>query len=320
LLLVPDTLDQTALLSLPPPSPLEEILHPTAREQGVRLFCKRDDLYSLAPGTALQGNKVRKLLPILKAALTASSKPVLCSFGGAYSNPLAALATAGKRYDLPVVLFVRGEEVDNALLQDAAAKGAHLIRLSRTDYRLRNDSAWLASQQRQLAVTFDLPLNQIWMIPEGGSTAAGILNCGTAYREALSQLGAPPDYFCLSAGTGGTAAGILQATDPATRVIVFPALKGNWMAGEIRKLLPHEVTENWELISDFHFGGYGKFPKEWIIPTAGLAKRAAIDEPGLPPLEPIYSAKLFSGVLARLRAGFYRRGSKVVVLHCGGIY
>lgn len=302
------------------PSPLEQLDIPVAKSAGVLLYCKRDDQYSFFLGTALQGNKVRKLLPTLRAALAAHKKPLLYSFGGAYSNHVSALASAGEQFGLLVVLFIRGEEVDNPLLRDAAQKGAHLIKVSRSDYRLRNDPNWRVSWEQQLAEKYNLPEDQIWHIPEGGSTEAGVVSAGEAYTETAAQLGRPPDYFCLSAGTGGTAAGIIQAANPSSRIEVFPALKGSWMPEEINKFLPTGRTTNWTCIEGYHFGGYGKFPPAWDTEPGFLAKRADIGFAGLPPLEPIYTAKLFSGVLDRVGQGCYPPGSTVVVLHTGGLY
>lgn len=304
----------------PRPSPLQNIRHPATDDAGIALYCKRDDLYTLAPGTALQGNKVRKLLPLLEKALGQTTPPLLVSFGGAYSNHLSALATAGRLYNLPVVIYVRGEEVDNPLLDQARSDGALLIPISRSDYRRKNDAAWREEQRHLLARKHGCVPRDVWFIPEGGTYAAGVANVGKLYHETVAQLGAKPDYLCLSAGTGGTAAGLILAADKAGQIEIFPALKGNWMQEEIKRWLPPTTTENWQCIADYHFGGYGKFPQEWSTPPIGLATLADLNEPGLPPLEPIYSAKLFYGVLERLRTGIYPKGSKVVVVHCGGIY
>ncbi|MEM9526995.1 MAG: pyridoxal-phosphate dependent enzyme [Bacteroidota bacterium] len=304
----------------PRPSPLERIRHPAAAAAKVELYCKRDDLYSLAPGTALQGNKVRKLLPLLKKALTRRKPPLLVSFGGAYSNHLSALATAGRCYNLPVFIYVRGEEVDNPLLDQARADGARLLPISRAEYRRKNDLDWLNEKRRILAKTYGYAPTDIWFIPEGGTYATGITNVGELYREIVFELGTTPDYLCLSAGTGGTAAGVIQAAAPSTKIEIFPALKGNWMQDEIARWLTPAATANWQCISDYPFGGSGKFPGEWRVPKTGLAALADLKQSGLPPLEPIYSAKLFFGVLERLQVGHYPLGSKVVVVHCGGIY
>ncbi len=294
--------------------------HPAAKAAGIRLYCKRDDLYSPAPGTALQGNKVRKLSGFIHAALAQKQRPLLLSFGGAFSNHLSALATAGKIYNIPIVIYVRGEEADNAILHRAESDGARLIRISRTEYRRKYDHDWLSARRKALATAYSLPLSSVWPIAEGGTCPGSARSVGLLYNEVVEQLGGVPNYLCISAGTGGSAAGIIQAADPATKVEVFPALKGGWMAKEIQGFLPDISDNNWACVNDYHFGGYGKFPKEWSTASPGLAKLADIGEPDLPPLEPIYTAKLFYGVLDRVRKGLYPPGSQVVVVHTGGIY
>ena len=303
-----------------PPSPLEEITLPLTRAAGVRLFCKRDDLYTPAPGTALQGNKVRKLEPFLRDALSSAGLPVLVTFGGAYSNHLAALATAGRQFDLTTHLIVRGEEVDNPVLRYCAAAGAMIERISRSEYRLRNSRVWLEQLRARLAVQYGRALTDVWLIPEGGTSHASARNVGKVYDEIADQLAAPPDYVTISAGTGGSAAGIIQAADRATTVEVYPALKGDWMAGEIVKLLNSGNRVAWSCITGYHCGGYGRYPAGWKTTSPGLATRADIGICGLPPLEPVYTAKLFTGVLDRIENGRYPPGSTVVVIHTGGIY
>lgn len=267
----------------------------------------------------MQGNKVRKLAGVLRRALAETTRPVLVSFGGAYSNHLSALATAGRLYGLRIVVFVRGEEVDNPLLQRATKDGATLIRISRSEYRQKTSPEWLKARQQQLANRFRLPERLVWFIPEGGTSPGDLTSFAPLFQEIVADLGKPPDYLCVSAGTGGTAAGLIAAADLATRIEVYPALKGNWMADEIKQLLPPGASSNWTCINDYHYGGYGKWPAEWNVPSSGLARRAFIG-PGLPPLEPVYTAKLFSGVLGRIGKGQYPAGSQIVVLHTGGIY
>lgn len=310
---------------LPVTSPLQKLHSPVA---GVALWCKRDDLYTPAPGTALQGNKVRKLAPIIQAALSAPVKPVLFSFGGAFSNHLSAIATAGRLYQLPVVVFVRGEEADNPVLCQARTDGAELILLSREEYRKKKDRTWLMAKRAEIAARYNIEKTWVWPVPEGGSGPGAAESVGELYQEVVDDLGSFPDYLCLSAGTGCSAAGVINAANPATRVEVYPALKGNWMAEEVCGFLPNINGKNWTCITDYHFGGYARFPKEWASQpcpstspgTRALAQLADIGEPGLPPLDPVYNAKLFYGVLDRIRQGHYPTGSKVVILHSGGVY
>lgn len=266
----------------------------------------------------------------MEAALSAPTKPLLFSFGGAFSNHLSALATAGRLYGLTVVIFVRGEEADNPVLDQARADGAELVLLSRTEYRKKKDHNWLMAQREELARRYGIAKTWVWPIPEGGSGPGAAESVGKLYGEVVADLGFVPNYLCLSAGTGCSAAGVIAAADPATRVEVYPALKGNWMTNEIIGFLPNVEGKNWTCITDYHFGGYARFPEEWIARapfglstspgTRGLAQIANINEPGLPPLDPIYNAKLFYGVLDRIRKGHYPAENSVVVVHSGGIY
>ncbi|MCP9237827.1 1-aminocyclopropane-1-carboxylate deaminase/D-cysteine desulfhydrase [Lewinella sp. JB7] len=297
-----------------PPSPLQLLRHPAALRAGVTLYCKRDDQYAWDPGSPLQGNKVRKLWPLLSRGDGVGRSVV--SFGGAFSNHVAALAAAGARLGFSTRLFIRGEPVDNPTLRSAVDHGAELHFLSRTDYRRKDDPLFL----RHLGVrASDV------VIPEGGSGAESLTYAGKAFSETVDQLGGrPPDHFCLSAGTGGTAAGVIVAAagTPCT-VEVFPALRGDWMGDEIsRRLAGYPYNERYRVITAYHFGGYGRFSPDWRLytPPGAVAKRADIGEEGLPELEPVYTAKLFHGVLDRIRAGVYSPGATIVVLHTGGIY
>lgn len=280
----------------------------------MELFCKRDDLYRDTPGSPLQGNKIRKLRPLL------DRPPVhALSFGGAYSNHLAALSEAGRRYGFPVTLYVRGEPVDNPVLSLVRKNGADLRFLDRSTYRNKARPEVLRELVAATARRHNLTASDITVIPEGGTTEAALKYTGEIFTETLAQLGKAPDYFCLSMGTGGTAAGIIRAARPEnTQVLLFPALKGNWMAGEIEKLAPG--CTNYTIIPEYHFGGYAKFPAYWDIYQKDTVSRVDLPEfPGIP-LEPVYTAKLFSGVYAEIRKGYFPPGASVVVLHTGGIY
>lgn len=298
-----------------PPSPLLPLSPPLAGNPTVRLFVKRDDRYAFTPGSPLQGNKVRKLMPLL----IRPDLPGQCvvSFGGAYSNHVAALSAAGRRFGFRTRFYIRGEAVSNPVLELARANGAELRFVSRSDYRRKHEP----ETQCRLGIAPDA-----WVVPEGGSTPGQLAHAGEAYSETVTQLGHAPDYFCLSAGTGGTAAAVLEAAGPyATRVEVFPALRGEWLRQAILDFLPPEARHlgsRLALHERFAGRGYAKFPPEWRLhrPAGAAASRADIGVPGLPPLEPVYTAKLFSGVLDLMRRDYFPVGSTVVVLHTGGIY
>ena len=73
----------------------QELYGSIFKEKGIRLFIKREDL--LYP--EVQGNKWHKLKYNLDYAKEKGFETII-SFGGAYSNHIAALAAAGKKYSL----------------------------------------------------------------------------------------------------------------------------------------------------------------------------------------------------------------------------
>ena len=322
-------------------SPLQLLAHPVARAADVRLYVKRDDLHTPLPGTALQGNKVRKLAPV-RPELGDYARTV--TFGGAYSNHLAALFALRAAAPFPLTCFVRGESVTNPILQAGAAAGAELRFVSRGDYRAKHTPGVLLPLLDRVATDHGLSISDLLILPEGGTfswdslDAAGLNRgrnaryrteqlsaSGTPLHEICEQLGGAPDYCCVSMGTGGTAAGLALAARayPNLRLEIFPALRGRWMRAEIERIAGVGELANLRVLMDYHGGGYAKVPKEWrpYRPAGSLASRTDLPgENGLPPLEPIYTAKLFAGVLDRLRAGHYPPGSTIVLLHTGGIY
>ena len=310
-------------------------------DASVRLYVKRDDRYSPLPGTALQGNKVRKLAPLLPDLPNYAR---LVSFGGPYSNHLAALFALTEQRGLSLTCFVRGEVVSNPILDAGAAAGGEVRFLDRTTYRRKHLPEILYPLLQQVADDHQLSLTDLLVIPEGGTFAWDSLNVpnlnhgktaayhraqlsssGQPLHEIAQELGRPPDYCCVSMGTGGTAAGLALAarTYPTTRLEVFPALRGHWMRSEIERIAQTSDLPNLRVHTTYHTGGYAKFPSDWTLhrPPGQFAYRVQLPgRPNLPPLEPVYTAKLFRAVLTRLQQDHYPPGSTVALLHTGGIY
>src|SRR5690606_21700847 len=89
-----------------PESPTHAISLPEILDSGVTLDIRREDL--LHP--VLSGNKYRKLHYNLQQAKK-EGHDTLLSFGGAYSNHIAALARAGRENGFRTIGVIRGEEV-----------------------------------------------------------------------------------------------------------------------------------------------------------------------------------------------------------------
>lgn len=283
------------------PSPLESVFHPIADQAGIDWYVKRDDLYAFTPKAPYQGNKVRKLLGVL-AAHQAGKR--LISFGGAFSNHLAALADIGQRLRLPTIGIVRGEKVDNPVLDFCAQAGMELHFISRGKYR----------EKAKHTAAFLSAFGPGTLIPEGGSGPLAHIGTQQILPEVIKQLGQAPTVFQLAAGTGGTAAGVIASAQRPTQIEVFSVLKGNWMTKAIEEQLPRPPFANWVVNNEFHAGGYAKRPPALLDFCTSFTKETNI------PVEPIYTGKLFQGVLTRMAQGHYPPGSCIVTYHSGGIW
>jgi len=286
---------------------LQPLAHPTAERHGVRLLLWRDDL--LHPD--LPGNKARKLKYNLLAAREQGHTRLL-TFGGAYSNHLAAVAAAGRLFGFETIGLVRGEEHQplNPTLARCQADGMHLHYLDRTTYRHRAEPEFLAQLQQQYGPAY--------LLPEGGTNALAL----RGIAELIGELRQNTDFdaVAVAAGTGGTLAGLAlglaQAQYPA-RAVGVAALKGaDFLRAEIDALTQAAAgltLTNYELHTGYHFGGYAKLPAE----LRQLIQQFEADFGVL--LDPIYTSKLLAGVLDLIAQGHFARGSTVVAVHTGGL-
>ena len=217
--------------------------------QSVSLFIKREDL--LHPH--ISGNKFRKLKYNLAEAKAKKHKKIL-TYGGAFSNHIVAVAAAGKEYGFQTIGIIRGEELisqiaDNPSLQFAQECGMQLEFISREQYRHKNEIAALEYWQKKYG--------EVYVLPEGGTNELAVKGC----EEIITSADEVYDFICCAVGTGGTISGIINSAKPHQKIIGFPALKGDFLQEDIRNFT-HE--NNWELQTDYHFGGYAKWTVELV--------------------------------------------------------
>jgi 1-aminocyclopropane-1-carboxylate deaminase len=272
-------------LHLPKPSP------------SISLFIKRDDL--LHPH--ISGNKFRKLKYNLVAA-KAQNKTKLLTFGGAFSNHIVAVAATGTEFGFETVGLIRGEELAtqidaNPILKFARDCGMELEFISRENYRQKNDPALLLHWQKKYG--------DFYLLPEGGTNDLAIKGC-EEILSAANQF----DFICCAVGTGGTISGLINSAQPNQKIIGFPALKGDFLQEDIRNFTHNK---NWELCSDYHFGGYGKITPELIRFMNDFNAQHQI------PLDPIYTGKMVFGVLDLIQKKYFPEGAKILLIHTGGL-
>ena len=273
-------------------SPLEKLDHPFLSE----LWVKRDDLID----PYISGNKWRKLKYLLAAAQSAR-KNHLVTFGGAYSNHLVATASAAARAGFRSTAFVRGEVVTNQMLLLCRLFGMKLIFTDRESYK----------NKRML---FDAEFSKdadAFFIDEGGASAEAVRGCA----ELISEL--PPDFdhiFC-AAGTGTTAAGILQgvlAQGFKAEVHIIPVLKGGaFLVDEIKNYTG--PSPQLHVHTDYHFGGYAKTTEPLLIFMRDFIARHGML------IDPVYTAKLFFALEDLAEKGTIQKDSKILAVHTGGL-
>ena len=117
--------------------------------------------------------------------------------------------------------------------------------------------------------------------------------------------------ICCAIGTGGTISGIINSAKANQKVLGFPALKENFLHNEIEKYTIQ--TNNWSLIRDYHFGGFGKISSE-LINFVNTFK----EETGIP-LDPIYTGKMMFGIVEMIKSGKFEKGTKILAIHTGGL-
>lgn len=283
-------------------APLQQLHSKVWEAQGIALWVKREDL--LHP--TISGNKWRKLKYNLQEAKRLQHDTLL-TFGGAYSNHIAAVAAAGQEFGFKTIGIIRGEEhlPLNPTLSFATAAGMALYYISREAYRQKTDAVYL----EQLAGQFGHP----YIIPEGGTNALAVKGC----TEIVSDISIDYDYICCASGTGGTIAGIIAGLEGKRQALGFPALKGgDFLKEEIEQLISRysgQRYDNWQLITDYHFGGYAKVKPELLDFMRSFQQEHSL------PLEPVYTGKMFYGVVDLIRKGYFPEGSRIVAVHTGGL-
>ncbi len=293
-----------------PPSPIQELHAALLEARGLRLFIKRDDLLRMGTGLALCGNKWRKLKYNLQVAREEGHHTLL-TFGGAFSNHLAAVAAAGHTFAFQTIGIVRGEQPKdlNPTLRFAASCGMSLHYTSRAAYREKELSAFQEKLRQQFG--------RFFLLPEGGTNALALKGCQEMAAEIEQQMGKLPHTCCLSVGTGGTMAGLVVGLQGRSRVLGFSALKGDFLEGEVRQLLeacfPDQSLHQWAINADFHCGGYAK-----VNPPLIAFMNAFYRDHGIH-LDPVYTGKLFWGLFQLIEQGFFPEGSTILSIHTGGL-
>lgn len=294
-------------------SPVHPLEHPLFLEKKLKVYVKRDDF--LHP--VISGNKWRKLKYIVNDALENRAK-TLVSMGGAWSNHLHALAFIGQQIGLDTVGLVRNPHTDQDTpsMQDMRQWGMNLQLLSRDEFRqLRTDHKPYLTD------------HNVYWIAEGGTSQLAINGVADIIDELkIDDPTRTFDLIVLACGTGTTLAGLIaglarQLTSDQTiqpHLLGFAALKGaDFLTHDVRQLLLRsgiaDNAANWSINLDSHYGGFGKIPVELRQFMQAFTAETEL------PLDPVYTGKLMAGLCDQIKQGVFKPGTRMLVLHTGGL-
>ncbi|MFX0558462.1 1-aminocyclopropane-1-carboxylate deaminase/D-cysteine desulfhydrase [Maribacter sp. CXY002] len=271
---------------------------PILVEKNITLAIKREDL--LHP--FISGNKYRKLKYNVLEAIH-KKHTTLLTFGGAFSNHIAALSVAGKEKGLRTIGVIRGEELaqkwqTNPTLSLAHENGMRFKFVNRESYRTKTNPEFLDKLRQEFG--------QFYLVPEGGTNELAVKGC----EEILDPIDIEFDKICVSTGTGGTITGLINASEDTQEVLGFSALKGDFLKSDIASMT---AKRNWKLICDYHFGGYAKISEELVLFINWFKKETGI------PLDPVYTGKMVFGLLKMIENDSFAMGTKVLAVHTGGL-
>ncbi len=268
--------------------------------EGIHLTLKRED--NIHP--YISGNKFRKLKYNLLKAKELNHHTLL-TFGGAFSNHLLATAYAGKLYNFKTIGVVRGDEIsrklilENPTLSKCQSFGMTFHFVSREDYRNKTSPNFLEELQQKFG--------NFYAIPEGGSNDLALKGC----QEILTAEDDVYDVIACAVGTGTTMAGLINKSVKNQLILGFPALKGNFLEKDIRIFA--NKRSQWDLISDYHFGGYAKVTEDYInwLNYFYLETNLMLD--------PIYTGKMMFGVIDMVKKNKINNTAKILCIHTGGL-
>lgn len=278
------------------PSPLIPFIVSEWEQRGVEVWIKRDDL--IHPD--IPGNKWRKLKHHLPDFLQ-SGKTVIASFGGAYSNHLAALAAVCHYLSIPSIGFIRGELTEQSPLYHTLKRfGMEVIHLSREDFLKRDDLAFQEAWEIKLG-------KSIYFVSSGGEGALGVKGC----CEMVEEIDIPFDYIVCPCGTGTTLTGLAMMMRDVQKAIGISALKGpDLLTENISKYAPSSA---FEVITGYHFGGFGKKTSELTDFIASIQEETGVL------LDYVYTGKMVWAVNDLIMKGYFNKGDRIVLLHTGGV-
>jgi 1-aminocyclopropane-1-carboxylate deaminase/D-cysteine desulfhydrase-like pyridoxal-dependent ACC family enzyme len=251
----------------------------------------------------ISGNKLFKLIYFLAEAKNSRDKKII-TFGGAYSNHLAATAFACKELKIKTVGIVRGEKpkVLSPTLLFCLENEMQLEFIDRESYRKINQKYFLKELKNKHGEHI--------LIPEGGFSIEGKQGAGLINEHFNDK---HFTHVCVPVGTATTFAGLVDSNKNETQIMGFGVLK-NFIDIE-KRLAELKVSpeKKYFFFNDYHFGGYAKKTDALIAFMNEFYKENKIA------LDFVYTAKMMFGVRDLIQKNYFPENSKILCIHTGGL-
>jgi 1-aminocyclopropane-1-carboxylate deaminase len=253
----------------------------------------------------VSGNKLFKLHYFLQEAQQSVHKHII-TFGGAYSNHLAATAFACRELGVKSTGIIRGEMAATLphTLQQCREMGMQLQFVSRAMYAGKESDTfgqWLKEQY-----------GPHLLVPEGGYHPMGAKGAAMIMNHMPQS---SYSHIACSVGTATTVAGLISAAGKNQLVMGFCALKG---MTDIDTRLNYLLDGRYDPaafipVHDYCFAGYAKKDPAVFSFMNRVWQQQRI------PTDFVYTAKMLYGVYDLVDNDFFTPGNRILCLHTGGL-
>ncbi|TXF78960.1 1-aminocyclopropane-1-carboxylate deaminase/D-cysteine desulfhydrase [Chryseobacterium sp.] len=263
----------------------------------IRLYIKREDLIH----PEISGNKYWKLFYNINHYLQQRpKKPLIITFGGAFSNHIASVSALGKGLGIQTLGIIRGDELqqkwqENPTLQFAHEKGMDFRFVTREEYRDKETLNW----------TLENEFPDALIIPEGGTNTLAV----KGIQHMLNNETKSFDYLCTAVGTGGTVAGISKFAERNQQVLGFKVVDDESLRQKVFELSGRRNS----VLIEAHDGSYGKITDENVRFINSFSEKYSVQ------LDPVYTGKMMKRIFELIETEYFPEGSSILAFHTGGL-
>ena len=266
-------------------------------ESKVRLFIKREDLTH----PEISGNKYWKMFYNVKKYLEKEvSERKIITFGGAFSNHIAAAAALGNEFGIKTLGVIRGNELEDSWQENPTLFSAHQNGMS---FRFVTRETYRNKEKMMKELQTEFPESLV--VPERGTNENAVEGIQYMLNDETKEF----DYICSAVGTGGTVSGLSKFAQPHQKIIGFKAVKDNSLENRIKNL---SKKDNFTLI-DASDGGFGKITDENVRFINEFYQYFGIV------LEPVYTGKMLRKIFEMIADDYFPANSKILAFHTGGL-